>query len=147
LHLDRPIAVKQNIHPRPKLDEPNPLAAGHLVSHFEIKNDASRDQASDLLEDYGPAVAFHSDDVLLVLLRRMRPHGVEKLAALIAHLANHARNRRAVHMDIEDAKKDADPVPRNSARGHHRNIRHLAVSRRNHGSRQCWNLALRITEK
>src|SRR5208282_3502464 len=53
LHLDRGIAIEQHIHPRAKLDEPNPLAAGLMVSHFEIENDTARDQAGDLLEDYG----------------------------------------------------------------------------------------------
>ena len=55
LYLDGGIAIEQNIHPRAKLDESHPFAAGHLISHFEIKNDAPRDQSGDLLEDYGAA--------------------------------------------------------------------------------------------
>src|SRR4029077_9974943 len=78
LNLDCGIAIEQNIHARTKLDEPNPLAAGYVVSHLKIENDTARDQAGDLLEYYGTAVAFHCDDVLLVLLRRILLHGVEE---------------------------------------------------------------------
>ena len=45
LHLDRGIAIEQNIHARAKLNEPNPLTAGHVVSHIKIENDTARDQA------------------------------------------------------------------------------------------------------
>src|SRR6202521_3322962 len=147
LHLDRGVAIEQNIHARTKLDEPDPLAAGYVVSHFKIENDAARDQAGDLLEYYGTTFAFNGDDVLLVLLRRIRLHGIEELAALIAHVADHACNRRAVHVHIEDAKKNADPVPRSSARSLQRYIGHFAVPRRNDGPGKSRNLALGITEK
>src|SRR5260370_31826139 len=70
LHLNRGISIKQNIHARAKLDEPHPLAAGHVVAHLKIENDTARDQAGDLLEYYGTVLAFNGDDVLLVLLRR-----------------------------------------------------------------------------
>src|ERR1700704_2584509 len=76
LHLDCGIAIEQNVHARPKLDKPNPLAAGYMVSHFKIENDAACDQAGDLLEYHGTSLAFNGDDVLLVLLRRIRGHGV-----------------------------------------------------------------------
>src|ERR1700681_705157 len=72
LHLDRGITIEQNIHARTELDKSNSLAAGYVVSHFKIENDTARDQAGDLLEYHGPAVAFNGDDVLLVLLRRIR---------------------------------------------------------------------------
>src|SRR5208282_2268658 len=117
LHLDGSIAIEQNIHAGTELDESNPLAAGYVVSHLKIENDAARDQAGDLLEYYGTTFAFHGDDVLLVLLRRLRCHGVEELAALIAHVTDHACNRRAVHVDVENAAKNADPVARRSAGG------------------------------
>src|ERR1700676_2334752 len=79
LHLDRGVAIEQNIHARSKLDEPDSLAAGYMVSHFKIENDTARDQTGDLLEYYGTAFAFNGDDVLLVLLRRIGLHGVEEL--------------------------------------------------------------------
>src|ERR1035441_1967177 len=73
------------------------------------------------------------------------------MMALSRPLADHARNRRAVHVHIEHAKKDADPVAassrRRSVRSNHRNIGHLAISRRNQGPGYGRNLALRITEK
>src|ERR1700676_1831255 len=147
LHLDRGVAIEQNIHARTKLDESDPLAAGYVISHFKIENDAPRNQAGDLLEYHGTAFAFHGDDVLLVLLRRIRLHGIEELAALITHVADHACNRRAVHVNIEDAKKDADPVPRSSARSHQRYIGHFAVPGGNDGPRERGNRALGITEK
>ena len=128
LHLDCGIAIDQNIHARTELDEPDPLAAGYMVSHFKIENDTARDQAGDLLEDYGTAFAFNGNDVLLVLLRRIAVHGVEELAALIAHVADHARNRRAVDVHIEDAEKNADAVARSSASGH--DARHRSLCRR-----------------
>src|SRR5260370_14174721 len=147
LHLDCGTAIDENIHARTKLDEANPLARGYVVSHFKIENDAARDQAGDLLEYYGTAFALNGNDVLLVLLRRIRLHGVEELAALIAHVADHARNRRAVHVHIEDTEKNADAVPRSSASGHDRYIGHFAVSWRNHCPRNRRNLALGIAEK
>src|SRR5208337_3283166 len=147
LHLDGGIAIEQNINARAKLDEPNPLAAGHVVSHVTIENDTAGDEAGDLLEDYGTARAFHGDDVLLVLLRRIRSHSVEELAALIAHVADHAGNRRAVHVHIEDAEEDADPVPRSPAGSHQRYIGHFAIAGRNDRSRDGGNLALGVAEK
>ena len=54
------------------------------------------------------ALAFYGDDVLLVFFRGIRAHGVEKFALLIAHIADHAGNRRPIYMDIEDVEKDAD---------------------------------------
>src|SRR5208282_4740148 len=72
LHLDGSIAIEQNIHAGTELDESNPLAAGYVVSHLKIENDAARD---------------------------------------------HACNRRAVHVDVENAEKNADPVARSSAGG------------------------------
>src|SRR6202158_5119418 len=147
LHLDRGIAIEQNIHARAKLDEANPLAAGYPVFHFKIENDTARDQAGDLLEYYGTVLAFNGDDVLLVLLRRMRSHGVVKLAAPIAHVADHACDRRAVHVHIEDAEKDADPVPRNSVGSHQRYVGHFAIAGRNDCPGEGWDLALWIAEK
>src|SRR5713101_3031636 len=147
LHLDGGIAIEQNIHARAKLDKPNPFAAGYPVSYFKIENDAARDQAGDLLEYYGTAFAFHGDDVLLVLLRRIRSHGVEELAAPIAHVADHACNRRAVHVHIEDAKKNADAVARSSVHGRQRNIGDFAIAGRNDGPGDGGNLALGITEE
>ena len=53
--------------------------------------------------------AFHGHDVLLILLSRGRVHGIQELALLIAHVANRTRDRRTVHVDIEDVEKYADP--------------------------------------
>src|SRR5450755_2230726 len=132
LNLDRGIAIEENIHARAKLDEPHALAAGHVVSHFKVENDAARDQAGNLLKYYGTAFAFDSNDVLFILLRRMRAHGVEELAALIAHVADHAGDRRAVHVHIEDAEEDADPVPGSAIGSHQRDIGHFAIAWRNY---------------
>src|SRR5271165_1021360 len=78
LHLDFSIAIKENIHARAEFDEPNPLAARYGISYFEVENNAARYEAGDLLEYYGTAVALHGDNVLLVLFRRVRSHGVEE---------------------------------------------------------------------
>src|SRR5260370_41885215 len=147
LHCDGGIAIEYNRQARAKFHEPNPLAAGYPISYFKIENDTTRDQAGDLLEDYGTAFAFHGDDVLLVLLRRMRCHGVEELATLVAHVADHAGNRRAGHVHIEDAEKNADPVPRSTVHGRQRNIGHFTIARRHDDPEDCRNLALGITEE
>ncbi len=47
-----------------------------MISCFEIENDAARDQAGNLLEDYGAPIAFYGDDVLLILFRGICAHGV-----------------------------------------------------------------------
>src|SRR5208337_1195973 len=100
LHLDGGIAIEQNINARAKLDEPNPLAAGHVVSHVTIENDTAGAEAGDLLEDYGTARTLPGAGGPPGLPRPNRPHSVEELAALIAHVADHAGNRRAVHVHI-----------------------------------------------
>jgi hypothetical protein len=39
---------------------------------LKIENDAARDQSGNLLEYYDTAFAFHGDNILLILFRRMR---------------------------------------------------------------------------
>ena len=118
LHVDAGRSIEQYIHARSELDQAHALAALQPISNFGIENDAPRQQARNLLEDDGLPVAFHGNDILLVQFRGSLIHGVQILAALVAHIANHARNRRAVHVHIEHAEENAEPRPLLVADGH-----------------------------
>ena len=61
-------------------------------------------------------------------------HGIQKLALLIADVANHARDRRAIHVHIKDVQKDADAGAAYAVHGDGRNVGDLAVGGRNHGA-------------
>ncbi len=67
-----------------------------------MKDNSARQQSRDLLEDDHLSVAFYADNILLVLLRGSLIHGVQELPALIAHLTDDSRDRRTVHMHIEN---------------------------------------------
>ena len=118
LHLQRGGSVAQNVHPRTELDQPHTLATLQPVANFGMENDPSRQQSGDLFEDNHLPIAFHADNILLILLGRGPIHSVQKLPALIAHLAHHSRNRRTVHVHIENAQEDADTSLLLAAHGH-----------------------------
>ena len=106
--------VEHDIYTRTKFDQSHALPALDMISDFLVEDDAAREQSCDLLEDDGLPVAFDRDNVLLVLFGRGRIHGIEKLSVLIMDFPDHAGQRGAVHVDIEDIEKDADPGTRNS---------------------------------
>ncbi len=145
-HLDVAIAIENHIHTRSELDQANALPARNRVAHLEVEHNAARDQARNLFEDHGAAFAFHSHNVLLIFISRVRCHCVEKLPPLVAYIANHSSNRRAIHVHIENAEKDADPRLSYAAGIDSRNVRHFAVARRNNSARRVWDLALRVAE-
>jgi hypothetical protein len=67
LYLHGGVAVEKYIHARTEFDEADALAAGHVISNFAIKDYTAGDQSSDLLENYGSALALDCDDVLFVI--------------------------------------------------------------------------------
>src|SRR6202140_1101221 len=81
LHLNRRLAIEQNIDARAELDKANPLAAGHFVFRLDIEDYAARDEASNLFKDNGAAFALHRDNVLLILFGGISTHRVEKFSA------------------------------------------------------------------
>jgi hypothetical protein len=95
-------------HAGTEFDQTHALSALQPVAHLRPKYDSSRQQAGNLLEDHHMPIAFHVDDVLLVLLRGGLIHRVQELPALVANLADHPCNRRSVHVNVENAQKDAD---------------------------------------
>jgi hypothetical protein len=111
--------LDQHVHTRTEFDEPHALAALQSIAHLRMENNSSRQQSRNLLENHDLAVAFHTDNILLVLLRGSLVHGIQELPALIANFAHDSRNRRTVHVHVEDAQEDADARLLFSAHRHH----------------------------
>ena len=106
-YIDLGGGIEQDIDARSELDEAHALAALQAIADLGIEDDAPRQQAGNLLEDNLLAVAFDGDDILLVQFGGGLIHGVQILAALVTHVANHARDGRAVDVHIEYVEEDA----------------------------------------
>src|ERR1022692_1071164 len=130
------------IAPRAEFDQPDALALADFIAHLNTAYDAACDQAGDLLERHGGALAPHRDNVLFVIPRALLAAGHQEPAFLILHLLDHPADGSAVHMNVENVQKDTQPVsPVLRFHGHH-----LAVRRR-YRHRPGRNLALRIAEE
>jgi len=70
LHLQAGSRVKQYVGARTKFDQSHALAALHPIANSGMKHDSSGQQSGDLFEDDHLAVAFHTNDILFILLRR-----------------------------------------------------------------------------
>ena len=114
----------------PNLIRPTRWPRSRRVAFLEVEDDAPRQQAGNLLEGDLIALAAHGGDVLLIFIGRGRVHRVQILALLIAHAAQDASDGRAVHMHIEDAEEDADPLPGTVRGGDGRGFGHHAVAGR-----------------
>jgi hypothetical protein len=129
-HLDanRSIAIKHYVHPRAEFYQAHSLAALYPIANFVVENDAARNEAGNLFEDHGAAISLDGYDVLLVLIGGIGAHRVEKFAALIANFANDASDRRAIHVHVENIKKNADPAESSFAESNLRDVGYLTVS-------------------
>src|SRR5580704_17240356 len=146
-HLQSGTGVAQHIHARTKLDQAHTLAPLQPVAHLGMKHDSSRQQSSNLLEDHDLAVAFHADNILLVLLRGSLIHGVQELPTLIANFADYSRDRRAVHVHVEDTQENTDA---NLLLAVHRNegsFCNFSIAWRYHCGRHIRNSSLRIAKE
>src|ERR1022692_3397365 len=130
------------IAPRAEFDQPDALALADFIAHLNTAYDAACDQAGDLLERHGGALAPHRDNVLFVIPRALLAAGHQKPAFLILHLLDHPADGSAVHMNVENVQKDTEAVP-----AVFRFHRHYLAVRRRHRHRSRWNLALRIAEE
>src|SRR5580704_2398972 len=111
LYLHRSGRVEEDVHSRTELDKPHTLTALQTITDFRREHDSSRQQSGDLLENHGLAIAFDSNNILFILLGRSTVHGIEKFPALVPDLVDYSCDRGSVHMDIENAQKDADAGP------------------------------------
>src|SRR5438132_6891427 len=59
--------VQENIHSRAKLDQSDSFSPFYSVACFFREHNPSRQKARDLLEFDPLSVAFHGDDILLIL--------------------------------------------------------------------------------
>src|ERR1051326_5921289 len=107
-HHDFPFGAEKHIPPRAELDQPHAFAGSHMVARLFPEYDAPRNQPSALFENHPAALTLHSHDILLVLSGTRFAIGDVKMALAILHLSNRAGDRRAVHVDIKNAQKDAD---------------------------------------
>ena len=94
-----------------------------VVANLLIKDNPTRQQTGNLLENDSLTFAFNSHYILLVLLGRSGIHSVNKLPLLVSNLAYDARNRRAVYMHVKYIQENADAQPRRAI-----------LSYRHHGS-------------
>ena len=145
--LDGSIRVEDDVDARPEFDQADALAARDAVADFQVEHDAARDQAGDLLENYGAAFAFYGHDVLLVLVGAGGAHGVQEFSTLIAYIADDARDGRAIDVDVEDVQKNADAGALGSPDFDDGYVGDFAVARGDDGAGNVWDLALRITKK
>src|ERR1022692_3181252 len=60
---------------RAEFDQPDALALGHFIARFLVTYDAACDQAGDLFEGHGRALAPHRDNVLFVIPRALLAAG------------------------------------------------------------------------
>ena len=127
LNHDFPLRSQQHVHARTELDQADAFARRHTVARLLVEDNAARDQAGNLFEDHGRAVALDGDDVLLVLGGTLLAAGHVETAAMVLHLADGARYRRAVHVHVENIQEDADAA-NVGALGLHRH--HFAVGGR-----------------
>src|ERR1019366_7599449 len=127
---------------RAEFDQPDALALADFIAYLNTAYDAARDQAGDLFEGHGGAVAPPRDSVLFVTPRALPAAGHQKPAFFVPHLLDPPADGCAVHMNVENVQKDTEAVPPVLRFHHH----HLAVGRRyRHRTRR--NLALRIAEE
>src|SRR5207302_1747823 len=105
-----PFRPEHYIDTRAEFHQSDPLACFHDIAGFFVTNDAPRDEPGDLLEHHARLSAAHhaidSDHVLLIRARRVLAAGNQELALLVGYAGNFARNRRAIHVDVEDIQKD-----------------------------------------
>ena len=110
LNGDFPFGAKEDVDPRAKLDEPDPLALGDTITDLFGKNDAPDDDSSDLLEGDGSAVPLEGDDVVLVFYRRSLLTSRVKPPPAIFNRRDLPIDRCPVDVHIEDAQKNRNPV-------------------------------------
>jgi hypothetical protein len=72
------------------------------------EDDTARDQAGDLLEDYGGAVARDGDDILFVIGGAFLAAGDQEPPFFVLHLLDSSGDRGAVDVDVEDVEEDTE---------------------------------------
>ena len=75
-----------------------------------IEDDSPRDQSRNLLENDLHPLAMHGHNILFVAVGALLVHRIQKFPFLIANSSDLSRDRRAVHMHIEDIEKNADAL-------------------------------------
>jgi hypothetical protein len=95
---------------------------------FFAAHDAAGNQAGDLLEDHGGAVALHGDDVLFVRLGAFFAAGHVEFAFAVMHVADHSGDGGTIDVHVENIQENADALER-GAFGFDGD--HLAVGGRN----------------
>src|SRR2546426_5306419 len=98
-----------HVHARPEPDHPQPLALLRAISRFPVRDDATRDQPSDLAHQHRPPSRAHADRGLLVVETRLVGRRVQELAAVVADQLDGARRGIAVHVHVEHVHEDGDP--------------------------------------
>src|SRR5579871_2606503 len=103
-----PLRPKKDVDAGAKLDQPHALSLAHRVPGVLIENDAARDQSGDLREGDAGSVARYAHRVALVLRAGRFFAGHQELSLCIFDFGDAARDRRAIHVHVEDIQKNAD---------------------------------------
>src|SRR5215470_2579232 len=102
--------IHDYIHARAKLDKSYSLAASYCISYFFGEDNSTRQQAGNLFENHRLTIPLDGNDVLLVDLAGGGIHSVAEFPLAIFNSADHTRNRRAIHVNVKDVEKHADPL-------------------------------------
>jgi hypothetical protein len=139
---DFPLRSEEDVAARAEFDQADALADGDVVAGLFSEDDAACDQAGDLFEDHGGAIAGDGDDVLFVIARALFTASHQELALLVLDLLDGAADGCAVHVNVENVQKDTQAVePALGFDGDH-----FAVGGRD-GDRPGGNLAFGIAEE
>src|SRR6185437_14307925 len=93
------------------------------------------------------AVVLQPHGVLLVALGASRVHGIQELSGLVSGVANHAVSGRAIHVNIENVQKYADPREFLSIESSRTHSCDLSIGGRHNETCLRRNYPLRVTKK
>jgi len=148
LHPQHRVGRQQHIHARAKLDQPHALPALHRLAFAVIEHNPPRQQAAICLNVTSTPPSPRTVTIFCSLRSAEAGFMAFQIKALpIAHSGEHAANGRAVHMHIEDAQKDADPLPGPVGSGDRKPSPSPARLQAKPPARACRNRSLRIAEK
>src|SRR5256885_2434090 len=105
---DLRVLGKPDVHARAEADEADALAAKDGFAGPFSRDDATSDEAGNLLELDVTAGSGKREDVLFVLGGGLGVPSGEEFAGKIFYLGDGAGERRAIDVDVPDGEEDAD---------------------------------------
>ncbi len=103
---------KPNIHARTETYHTYSLSPSHGIPNRLPADNSPRNPAGDLLENHFPALGLDMKYILLIFGRCAAAHGRIKFSRAVFNGSDAPRHGRAVHVHVENGKKNADPAAR-----------------------------------